>query len=300
MKYLHKIGNLLCILSIIFIGRYLYLKFNEIDAISLQKCFNLIFLLKIMVILVPIFLLCVLIWQFILKSNGQYLSYHNSFIILSLSNINKYLPGNIFQYASRGLFAYKYGVPVAISTISIIQETLIVVISGCMIGCTGLLMFGHSPVSPYLLLIVIFFGLFAVHPRILNILTMLVVKITGKVHNPFPAENKSRYLFYAFIFTFLIFIFWGIAFSVLLSALDHDATNILIISIFAFSLSWVAGFVTPGAPAGIGVREAALILLLQNTVSPAVAVTAAGLLRIITTTAEILFFLVGYLLKSLD
>lgn len=66
-------------------------------------------------------------------------------------------------------------------------------------------------------------------------------------------------------------------------------SNILIF-IGAYAASWIIGFVTPGSPGGIGVREALLILILQMYISESQAVTLALVFRIITTLGDILFF----------
>lgn len=62
--------------------------------------------------------------------------------------------------------------------------------------------------------------------------------------------------------------------------------------ISANAFAWVLGYVTVGAPAGIGIREIALIFALGT--DPGGAVTAsAGLYRISTLLGDFLFFLTG-------
>src|SRR6185437_10148319 len=54
------------------------------------------------------------------------------------------------------------------------------------------------------------------------------------------------------------------------------ATQDDLLLIAAFSLAWVVGFVTPGAPGGLGVREALLLLML----APAYSAASASILVI--------------------
>ena len=61
-------------------------------------------------------------------------------------------------------------------------------------------------------------------------------------------------------------------------------------SVVGFGL---AGFVTVGAPAGIGVREAAIILALSGTMGEPTAITVALLFRVLTTLGDVLFFLLA-------
>src|SRR3546814_6780064 len=54
----------------------------------------------------------------------------------------------------------------------------------------------------------------------------------------------------------------------------------------AFTTSWIAGFVVPGAPAGLGVREVVLTAWLAGALPPATAVLLVVALRIATTIAD--------------
>jgi hypothetical protein len=66
--------------------------------------------------------------------------------------------------------------------------------------------------------------------------------------------------------------------------------------ISSFALAWIAGFVTPGASAGLGVREAVLVMALEGTVGAAEAATAALALRLVTTLGDGLFFVIALIL----
>jgi uncharacterized membrane protein YbhN (UPF0104 family) len=54
-------------------------------------------------------------------------------------------------------------------------------------------------------------------------------------------------------------------------------------------LAWLAGFVVPGAPGGLGVREAALLWLLAGQMDASQAGSVAVIMRVATTFADGLF-----------
>lgn len=54
----------------------------------------------------------------------------------------------------------------------------------------------------------------------------------------------------------------------------------------AYSLAWLAGFLLPGAPAGLGVREAVLVLAIGPGVGDETATVTALLLRVATTLGD--------------
>lgn len=61
----------------------------------------------------------------------------------------------------------------------------------------------------------------------------------------------------------------------------------------SFALSWTVGFLTPGAPSGIGVREASLLYLLTPVVGGAQAAVIALTLRFVTVGGDLLFWLLA-------
>ncbi len=54
------------------------------------------------------------------------------------------------------------------------------------------------------------------------------------------------------------------------------------------AISWSIGFVSPGAAAGIGVRETILILLLDGVIAPAPATSVAVAYRLVTTAGDLI------------
>jgi glycosyltransferase 2 family protein len=65
----------------------------------------------------------------------------------------------------------------------------------------------------------------------------------------------------------------------------------------AYVLAWLAGLVTPGAPAGVGVREAVLYWLLRDVTGHAELITAILLGRAVTVGGDLLFFLGAILVR---
>lgn len=62
------------------------------------------------------------------------------------------------------------------------------------------------------------------------------------------------------------------------------------------AMSWSIGFVSPGAAAGIGVRETMLIFLLGGSVEPAPATSAAVAYRLVTTLGDVITCALGGIL----
>ena len=85
----------------------------------------------------------------------------------------------------------------------------------------------------------------------------------------------------------------GAGLSVLALGLFPDAPIDYALLTAAFALAWVVGFVTPGAPAGLGVREALLLAMLSHGMGASNASLLIVALRIATTLGDMLCFALG-------
>jgi hypothetical protein len=66
----------------------------------------------------------------------------------------------------------------------------------------------------------------------------------------------------------------------------------------AYIIAWLAGFVTPGAPAGVGIREMVLLLLLKGYIVETDLLMAVLLGRLITVVGDFLFFVSSSLIPA--
>ncbi|MGN2251219.1 lysylphosphatidylglycerol synthase domain-containing protein [Frateuria sp. GZRe14] len=87
----------------------------------------------------------------------------------------------------------------------------------------------------------------------------------------------------------------GLSLWMLLGA-QHSRNVPVSLALLAYTTSWLAGFVTPGAPSGLGVREFILVRLLAGSVGEPAALLAAVLLRFCSVCADIAAFAIGLLM----
>src|SRR5690606_37352746 len=98
------------------------------------------------------------------------------------------------------------------------------------------------------------------------------------------------YLLYALNFALIGMGLWFVARA--LSPYPIGLASLALL-IGAFASSWILGFLAPGAPAGLGVREAVLSVWLGGTFSAPVVVAIIILLRIATTLGDLFSLLWG-------
>lgn len=98
----------------------------------------------------------------------------------------------------------------------------------------------------------------------------------------------------AYLWSILYLCCMGSVFSVILSLLTEAAVphTELFFAGTAYVAAWFLGLVTPGAPAGLGIREGAMLFLMKGMPIPEADLLLAVLLgRIITIFGDFLFFL---------
>ncbi len=85
----------------------------------------------------------------------------------------------------------------------------------------------------------------------------------------------------------------------LLLGVDHATHVGFGLALLAYTTSWLAGFITPGAPSGLGVREFILTRLLAPVMGEPQALLAAALLRLCSVSADVVAFGIGFALLRL-
>jgi hypothetical protein len=96
-------------------------------------------------------------------------------------------------------------------------------------------------------------------------------------------------LLHAAFFILAGLILWGLAATIQ----APDAASLApTTAVSALAMAWWAGFVVPGSSAGVGVREAVLVLTLEPHLPSDGALLLALALRLVTTFGDLLFFVI--------
>lgn len=79
----------------------------------------------------------------------------------------------------------------------------------------------------------------------------------------------------------------------------HVPQSYILTTIGIYALAWVAGFLTPGAPAGIGIREVILAAAFTQLYGESIALGITLSLRAVTMAGDVLAFLIGSLARGI-
>lgn len=263
MKLLPVIGGTIAVVGIVFVGHRLALHASEVREIAIEpKTYAVI--AGASLAYAGIGVLLALSWERILAHLGGYLTLRQAIRIYGTSQIGKYIPGNLFHFAGRQMMGQAAGTPAGVmAKSSVLEIALISALAGSFIGLA----------LPQLLGTPMWWGVVA--SIIIIVIELVVLGVIG-----------SR-LLAAGLFHLIYLVIAGLVFSALFEHLGGSAETLVV---GAYVVSWLAGLLTPGAPAGIGVRELVLYTLLAHSADPSIIALAVLLGRVASVLGDTLFF----------
>jgi len=248
-----------------------------------------------------------LMWKALLKDQGVDLPILTSLQIVGMSQVGKYLPGNIGHVVGQVGLAKEAGVPVGVSLAAMMISTLWLAATGLAVGGAGLLIFLdiqnwlqiQIPHPMWILALSIlimaspWIGLWSINRFMPAVSTWLgqgqVVRL--------PTFSTAFLVASGFVTCFFVF-------GLIIKLQAYYLFGITDGNIWTFTLlftsAWVAGYLLPGAPGGLGVREAISVALFSPIVGPGAAVGLSITMRLVTVLGDGLAFLVGLVFRWLQ
>lgn len=195
--------------------------------------------------------------------------------IYGLSQLAKYVPGNIFQFAGRQALGMAEGLAARPLAKSALLEVALLAVAGSMFALPALTLFWPFMSQPMSLLI---FALTAS-----SLAVVMRSRLSGQVAQAWCLQLCFLALSSG-------------AFVILLALVVPNASALPPLPAVAgvYVVAWLVGLVTPGAPAGVGVREAVLLFALSDAVLPADLLLAVMLSRLVTVLGDSMFFLSAF------
>jgi len=226
-----------------------------------------------------------MVWRELLADLGSRLSVPEAWRIMFIGQLAKYIPGSIWPVLAQAELGADRGIPRSRSALSVLLSYAVMTCSGGVVAAITLPFATAATVTQYLwIFLLVPVGILALSPPVLNRLLGLVLRLS---HRP-PLEQGVSYRGLARTMTWAV-AGWatnGLMIYVLMRQLAGDRQGTLLVSVGAYSLSWVAGFLAVFAPAGAGVREAVMIAVLHTQTTTAVAVTVALVSRAISVVSD--------------
>ncbi|CFQ31119.1 lysylphosphatidylglycerol synthase domain-containing protein [Yersinia bercovieri] len=267
-------GSILAILGLVFI----FLKLYKYDIATILSSYTISdWLLFSGLILVYGFanIILSLAWWYILSGLGVKVDVHWTIKTYAVSQISKYVPGNIFQFVGRQALGMAKELPAWLLAKSSIWEIGLLAVAGSLFGFFVLPVFMKNNYTTIWVCLFLF------------LLTLCLAFFSIKKYlNPKFSSALLCHVGFLIISSLLFLI---------LACLQDKSFEIVSLSnVFiicgAYIVAWLAGLITPGSPAGVGVRELVLLFLLSGIIQESNLVTVIILGRLVTIGGDIVFY----------
>ena len=210
--------------------------------------------------------------------------------IYGRTQIAKYVPGNVFHFIGRHLAGRRHGFAHLPMVMAALLEAVGMVLAAALMALVGTLFWLDPGVGLSSTVLMAAAGLALLSPFALSHGIGWLAKLRRiDVPRRSPPEIITgllpAYGFYVLFFAVSATILWSLA-----AVVGALAPSNLPLLAAALAAAWVAGYVTPGAAAGFGVREAVLIAALSGPLGGADAVLLAVSYRGATLLGDAVFF----------
>jgi glycosyltransferase 2 family protein len=220
-----------------------------------------------------------LAWRSVLASSGNEITRRWAVATYAMTHVARYVPGNIFHYAGRQAVGMAAGLPARSLARASLLELLMVAASGVLLGLYAV---------P--LMVPGFQG--GAWPLLVSCAVLIAPWIVLRVRGQAMARALAYYLIYL--------VASAVTFIVLVRA--HGGTvsggvGGLAAVGGAYVAAWLIGMITPGAPAGLGVREAVVLFFLRSSMDAPTLLFAVLATRIIAVCADALACIAGVIMR---
>lgn len=303
-RWLRRTGMLIAILGSVFFIGYVMSTLNVESLRAHLTARSLLALGAATVLYASLVPLGALAWQRMVVALGHQERLLPLLAIFATTQAGKYLPGNIGHHVGRVGLSLARGIPLVIIVVSMAYEVCLLLLAGLFTalgagalsgpGLQALLQLGNGNSGVIVAACVAALGLAALPllSRVLPRLAALLVRRDGRPDIA-PTALPVRVLLQVIMLYIAAMLLMGAGSLVLSLGLFPAVPVDYPMLAAALALAWVVGFVTPGAPAGLGVREALLLLLLSHGMGAANASLLILALRIATTLGDMLCFAFG-------
>lgn len=301
----HRLGALLVMLGLGYFGLALQENLATMPVVVMSPAAWLVVAFSLLVAPLSIALLTVL-FTCLLRDFGITVGFWHAYEILGISQIGKYLPGNVGHFVGRAALAKSHGVPLGPVVNATALEIIWTLALGFGLAAVALLWLLDAPLGGH-------FALLDNQAVLLSLATVLALLpwLAIFLMNAWLPALSCRMgdgnlvplprLVTAVVTALILlscFLLLGVAAYFQAQFLFGLEAGSLLPFVLLFTAAWVAGYVVPGAPGGLGIREALLLALFSPVIGAAGALAVGVSARVLSTIGDGLTFLIGISLRA--
>jgi len=226
-------------------------------------------------------------WRAALADLGGSLPHTGAMRVFYLGQLGKYLPGTVWPAVTQMRLGRDYRVPLRASGAAFVVFMLMLIGTGLLVGVPVIPLLGRDAVDEYrwLALVLPLFAI-ALAPPVLNRAIALALRLARRP--PMPAPLSRGGILRVAGWALGSWLCYGVQAYLLARGLGAEGGALLWLQCTgAFAAAFASGPLLLVVPAGAGVREAALLLLLGSTVTAPVAAVIAVVSRLLFIVGDV-------------
>jgi len=292
MKVLYRkiVGTVIVSIIFFFIGKIAYREWDKISGYDWSPSPP--WFIGSIFLLLGVYLMGAYGWTMVLRMLGVKIAGGKGVSIFLLSLFGRYIPGGVWSVLGRVYLCRLEGIPDSRSSMSVLLEQAYPVVSAGLVFAVSILFWTDTTSVLRVLSAVLLLPLFFVflHPRpFLKIMNPVLAKFgRGPIHLSLSFDQMLTLAGYYS----LHWVVTGVAFYLFIRAFYPLGGYYIPILIGIYAISFTAGYLAFFMPAGLGVREGVLTILLSLFIPMPVAIGVSLLSRLWLIGVEIVILLV--------
>lgn len=295
-KYVKLIGKALSFVAVILL--IVKLVQMDVDYSILKDRRNILYFAVFVLIQTFVNLTGCIPWLHYVEVLGEKkLRYFEVQVVYLKANILKYVPGNVFQYIGRNELAINCGIGHADVALATVLDVVTMIFTSLLISCVLI----SEQVAGYIgsslgelgIYALVFVAICVAGIMFLRRMNNRIGRYIRKCMGVLCTSRGIAKAVYSVVYYVVIDGVGPVMFYVMLTQVLGTSIDLKQFYVLAgvYLFSFVAGFVTPGASGGIGIREMVMIVLAGNIIPEDTILLAVVLLRIISVASDFISFL---------
>lgn len=219
-----------------------------------------------------------------------------SMLVYTISNLYKYIPGGVMYVLGRNRIAVETeGLGHGKVAFATIVEGVSIVIGAVLVG----LVFSFESFFIFTNELDVFGEVMLVIAALIIVLVCVVYIFRQKI-KPFAKKfwssvelMKPSVIAKRLGFAVLLMFVWSSTFVATMFLLGQPMNLSLAFALIGlYLLAWLAGFLTPGAPSGLGIREAVMLMFISGFVYESILLSAMVVHRVVTVIGDVFAYVI--------
>ena len=240
-------------------------------------------------------------WRLLLRDQDVHVSLLHVWQMVAVSQIGKYLPGNVGHFAGRAVLGKEQGIPLGVTVATTSIETIWNVIVGAALtllalalgigGFESVLEDSFATTEMLVALLLVSVAAPTVGIMVMNrVFPRLSLKLGGGALVKPPRVVTS--LVVGGVILFNLFVLGAVLKLQATAVFQAHGGNFFLFALL-FSVAWIIGYLVPGSPGGMGVREAMMLLLFTPVIGAGATLGISVTMRVTSILGDGLAFLMG-------